>query len=64
MASIEGRHPRPGDGSVIAKQDRVRASTIGRSQRSFCSGGATASSRWMLPSSGAWMFSAMGPSGE
>ena len=53
VASMEGSAPAPGAGSVIAKQERSRPSTIGRSQRSFCASVATASSRWMLPSSGA-----------
>ena len=49
-------------GHAEARADVPAAS--GRSQRSFCSGVATASSRWMLPSSGASMLSAIGPSGE
>ena len=54
----------PGAGSVMAKQERVAPATCGRSQRSFCTGVATASIKWMLPSSGAWMLSAVGPSQE
>lgn len=64
VRSIEGSEPEPGAGSVMAKQERAWPWTSGRNQRSFCASVATTSIRWMLPSSGAWMFSATGPSGE
>jgi hypothetical protein len=64
VISIDGSEPAPGAGSVIAKQERVRPATSGASQRVFCASVATTSIRWMLPSSGAWMFIATGPSGE
>ena len=52
------------NGSVMAKHERVPPATCGRSQRSFWPGLATSSMRWMFPSSGAWMFIAVGPSQE
>ena len=56
--------PAPGAGSVMQKQDRVVPAASGRRKRSFCSLEATASSRCMLPSSGAKMCIATGPSRE
>ena len=48
----------------MQKHERIAPAASGRSHRSFCAGVAIASSRCMLPSSGAAMFSATGPSGE
>ena len=59
-----GSDPAPGAGSVMQKQDRVAPAANGRSHRSFCSWEATASSRCMLPSSGAKICIATGPSRE
>ena len=58
--SAEGSDPAPGAGSVMQKQERMSPLASGRSQRSFCSGVATTSSRWMLASSGAKMCIATG----
>ena len=59
-----GIGPAPGAGSVMQKQERMSPLASGRSQRSFCSGVATTSSRWMLASSGAKMCIATEPSSE
>ena len=48
----------------MQKQERMSPRARGRSQRSFCSGVATCSSRWMFASSGAKMCIATGPSSE
>ncbi|MNN52025.1 hypothetical protein D3C81_1666970 [compost metagenome] len=64
VCSIDGSEPAPGSGSVMQKHERISPAASGRSQRSFCSSVAIASSMCMLPSSGAAMFSATGPSGE
>src|ERR1700709_807311 len=48
----------------MQKHDRVAPAANGRNHRSFCSVEATASSRCMLPSSGAKMCIATGPSSE
>ena len=48
----------------MQKHDRISPAASGRSHRSLCTGFATASSRCMLPSSGANTFNATGPSGE
>ena len=47
-------------GSVIAKPERIRPSSSGSSQRSFCSSVPKRCSSSMLPVSGAWQFSASG----
>ncbi len=62
--NAEGSDPAPGAGSVMQKHERMSPRANGRSQRSFCSFVATCSSKWMLPSSGAKMCSATGPSSE
>ena len=62
--SADGSEPAPGAGSVMQKHERMSPRASGRSQRSFCSCVATTSSRWMLPSSGAKMCIATGPSSE
>ena len=64
VLSAAGSEPAPGGGSVMQKQDRISAEASGRNQRSFCSGVATTSIMCMLPSSGAEMFMASGPSTE
>ena len=48
-------------GSVIAKHERTTPSQSGRRYFSFCASVAQWSSVCMLPSSGAWAFSANGP---
>ena len=64
VASADGSEPAPGAGSVMQKHDRMSPRASGRNQRSFCSGVATTSSRWMLASSGAKMCIATEPSSE
>jgi len=61
---MEGAEPPPGCGAVMAKDERTLPSTIGRSHFSFCAGVPTFASTFMLPSSGAWQFSAFGPKSE
>ena len=60
--SSDGSAPAPSSGSVIENTVRISPATSGRSQRSFCCALATLCSRLVLPSSGAWMLSASGPS--
>ena len=59
-----GRSRRPAAARSCRSTSGSRRAASGRSQRSFCAGVATASSRCMLPSSGANTLSAIGPSGE
>ena len=63
---IDGSEPAPPSsaGSVIRNAERCTPATSGFRNRSFCSGVATLCSRYILPSSGAMMLSATGPSGE
>ena len=61
VSIMEGSEPEPGAGSVIAKAERTRPSTIGCSQRRFCASVATFSSTIMLPSSGAQALKQAGP---
>jgi hypothetical protein len=61
VSIIEGSEPLPGCGSVMAKAERTRPSTIGCSQRSFWASLPTLFSRSMLPSSGAAQLQATGP---
>ena len=62
-ARLQHRRVGAGAGRRLGHREaRARAAaTCGTSQRSFCAGVATSSIRWMLPSSGAWMLSAVGP---
>ena len=60
--SSDGSAPAPSSGSVIENTLRISPATSGRSQCSFCSGVPTLCSRLALPSSGAWMLQASGPS--
>ena len=62
VASSEGSDPAP-SGSVMAKQDRAPL-VSGPRYLSRCSGLATTSRRWVLPSSGAAQCIATGPSME
>ena len=63
---IDGSEPAPPStaGSVIRKAERARPSTMGLRKRSFISGLPTLPSRYMLPSSGAAVFTATGPNGD
>ncbi|MCY1240820.1 hypothetical protein D9M72_536860 [compost metagenome] len=62
--SSDGSAPAPGDGSVMQKQERTRPEASGFSQRAFCSSLQISCSMCMLPSSGAAMCRATGPSIE
>ncbi len=64
VASIEGSAPAPGAGSVIANAERTSPRASGWRYLSRCASEAMWSSMWMLPSSGAAMFSASGPNSE
>ncbi len=56
-----GSEPAPGAGSVITMDERTLPSTIGCSQRAFCSSVPILFSTIMLPSSGAAQLNVTGP---
>jgi hypothetical protein len=64
VSIMAGSEPLPGAGSVIAKAERTRPSTMGRSHLSFCAGVPASASKFMLPSSGAAQLNASGPKTE
>ena len=66
VSIIDGSDPAPPSaaGSVMKKAERARPSTSGFRKRSLISGLPTLPSRYMLPSSGAAVLQASGPSGE
>ncbi len=59
-----GSEPEPGAGSVMTNAERTSPATMGSSQRCFCSGVPTFSSRIMLPSSGGAQLNTAGPKME
>ncbi len=63
---IDGSEPAPPSmaGSVMKKAERARPSTRGLRNRSFWASEPTLPRRYMLPSSGAAVFTAVGPRGE
>ena len=63
---IDGSEPAPplSAGSVMKKAERARPDTKGSRKRDFCSAVPTLPSKYMLPSSGAIVLQARGPSGD
>jgi hypothetical protein len=63
VSIIEGSEPAPPSraGSVMKKAERARPSTSGFRNRSFCASEPTLPRRYMLPSSGAAVLTAVGP---
>src|SRR6202023_709475 len=63
---IEGSEPAPlsAEGSVMKNAERASPDTSGARKRAFWSGVATLPSRYILPSSGAMVLQALGPSGD
>ena len=63
---MDGSDPAPPSsaGSVMKNADRILPSTIRGKNRCFSSGDATLLSRYILPSSGAQVWQANGPSGD
>lgn len=66
VISIDGSEPAPPSaaGSVMKKAERCWPDTRGTRKRSFCCGVPILDNRNMLPSSGAMVLTATGPSGE